>query len=321
MTGRTLADSTVLVTGGTGSFGRTMVARLLREGVREVRILSRDEQKQDAMRRDIADARIRYTLGSVTDPDTVMRVMRGSDYVFHAAAHKIVPSVEEQPYPAVLTNVIGSHIVSCAAADCGTRAVFLSTDKAVEPINAMGATKMLMERIVGAVRAPQVVTRYGNVIGSRGSVLPVFKAFLEASRAIPVTDPQMTRFLMTLDEAVDLVITAMLGDWEPGTVLVHRAPAATVGEIARAMIRLHGGGTYTVCGVRPGEKTHETLVTAEEMGRAVAEGSVIRVPRGPSKTHGTAFTSANAPRLTREELDTLIVQAGFGKPAYHANHG
>lgn len=277
----------VLVTGGTGSFGSTMVRRLLDTGVDQIRVLSRDEAKQDAMRRELGDSRIKFFLGDVRDPDSVAEVARGADFVFHAAALKQVPSCEFFPTQAVRTNVMGSNNVIQAAAAAGVRTVVcLSTDKAVYPINAMGISKAMMEKVAQAHARnnPQsgttvCVTRYGNVMYSRGSVIPVFIDQVLAGKPMTVTEPLMTRFLMSLGDSVDLVEYAF-SHGEPGDLFVRKAPASTIGTLARAVASLFDveQPEIRVIGTRHGEKLFETLLSREEMVRSEDKGDYFRVP-------------------------------------------
>lgn len=278
---------TVLVTGGTGSFGNTVVRDLLRSDVREVRILSRDEAKQDDLRRSVGDSRLRCFLGDVRDLASVTEAMRGVDYVFHAAALKQVPSCEFFPLQAVQTNVQGSSNVVNAAAEAGVKSVVaLSTDKAVYPINAMGISKAMMEKVVqaharnnpdsGTVAS---ITRYGNVMYSRGSVIPVFVDQAKRGQPLTITNPHMTRFLMSLDESVSLVNYAFTNA-KPGDLFVRKAPASTVEVLARAVASLFGNDDpkLHVLGPRHGEKLFESLLGREERARAVDEGDYFRVP-------------------------------------------
>ena len=276
----------MLVTGGTGSFGSTMVKRLLAAGVDEARVLSRDETKQDLMRRSISDPRVRFYLGDVRDMDSVSRASRGVHHVFHAAALKQVPSCEFFPLEAVRTNVLGSaNVIEAANANEVKSVVCLGTDKAVQPINAMGMSKALMEKTVQAFArnnptASTVVSsvRYGNVMMSRGSVIPLFVEQVMAGRRITVTEPDMTRFLMSLDEAVGLVEHAFTHA-EPGDLFIRKAPACTVGVLATAVAQLLGAEPdIEVIGIRHGEKVYETLATREELSRAVDQGDYFRVP-------------------------------------------
>jgi UDP-N-acetylglucosamine 4,6-dehydratase len=280
------SGATVLITGGTGSFGSTMVRRLLEQDVNEVRILSRDEAKQDDLRRSLGDKRARFYMGDVRDYASVADAVRGADLVFHAAALKQVPSCEFFPTQAVRTNVTGSANVIDAAATAGVRSVVcLSTDKAVYPINAMGMSKALMEKTVQAYArnnpgSPTTVSlvRYGNVMYSRGSVIPLFIEQIRAERPVTVTDPRMTRFLMSLSESVDLVEYA-LAHAHPGDLFVRKAPACTVRDLAVALSELFGvHPELRVIGVRHGEKLYETLLSREEMVHAEDRGDYFRVP-------------------------------------------
>jgi UDP-glucose 4-epimerase len=281
-----VTGTTVLVTGGTGSFGSTMVRRLLRQNVAEVRVLSRDEAKQDDMRRALSDRRTRFYLGDVRDYGSVADAMRGVDLVFHAAALKQVPSCEFFPAQAVRTNVTGSANVIEAAAAHGVRSVVcLSTDKAVYPINAMGMTKALMEKTAQAFArnnpaSSTVVSiiRYGNVLYSRGSVVPLFVEQIRAGRPMTVTDPKMTRFLMSLTESVELVEYAF-ANARPGDLFVRKAPACTVQDLAFALANLFGvEANLATIGTRHGEKLFETLLSREEMASAEDRGPYFRVP-------------------------------------------
>lgn len=279
--------TTVLVTGGTGSFGTTVVKQLLAQGTEEVRVLSRDEAKQDAMRRTFGDGRLRFFLGDVRDSHSVAEAVRGVDHVFHAAALKQVPSCEFFPLQATQTNVYGSSNVVTEAALAGVRSVVcLSTDKAVYPINAMGISKALMEKTVQAYARNHPdsetvvsITRYGNVMFSRGSVIPVFIEQIKAKKPLTVTDPNMTRFLMSLDESVSLVNYAFTNA-EPGDLFVRKAPACTVEVLARAVASLFGNEDpeIRVLGARHGEKLYESLLGREERARAIDEGGYFRVP-------------------------------------------
>lgn len=321
-----LNGATVLVTGGTGSFGQVVVRRLLRAGCAQVRVLSRDEAKQYAMRGDIDDPRLSLLLGDVRDRDSVEAGVRGADLVFHAAALKQVPNCEEFPEQAALTNINGSLNVIRAATRAGVRRVVcLSTDKAVYPVNAMGMTKALMEKLVRAeARRGQAarggttfcVVRYGNVLCSRGSVVPVFLSRILEGRRLGVTVPGMTRFLLRLDEAVDLVETA-LADGQPGDIFVRKSPACTVGGLASALLDLfETDAEVDFLGPRAGEKLHETLATAEEMRSAVDCGDAWRIPpdalalapeaAGRKFTSGEDYTSANTRRLDPAAVKALL---------------
>lgn len=277
----------VTITGGTGSFGSTMARHLLAHGVARVNVLSRDEAKQDAMRRVFADERMRYFLGDVRDRSSLEAPMDGADFVFHAAALKQVPSCEFFPQQAVLTNVTGSNNVIEAAAAAGVRSlVVLSTDKAVYPVNAMGMSKALMEKTAQAFARNHpassmtvAVTRYGNVMYSRGSVIPLFIEQLRAGRPLTLTEPTMTRFLMTLDDSVELVLHAFTHA-TTGDLFVKKAPASTVDTLARAVASVMGvdDPEIVVIGSRHGEKLHESLLSAEEMVKADDQGDYYRVP-------------------------------------------
>jgi UDP-N-acetylglucosamine 4,6-dehydratase len=282
-----MTGATVAITGGTGSFGSTMVSHLLRRGVATVHIFSRDETKQDEMRKRFSDSRLRFFLGDVRDYDSVAGAFVDTDFVFHAAALKQVPSCEFFPEQAVKTNVIGSHNVIEAATKAGVHAVVcLSTDKAVYPVNAMGMTKALMEKTAQAFarnhpksKTTVSVTRYGNVMHSRGSVIPLFVQQLQSGRPLTLTEPKMTRFLMTLQESVDLVEYAFLNA-EPGDLFVRKAPACTVEVLARAVANVLGDQDPEIrlIGTRHGEKLHETLLSREEMVKATDQTSYFRVP-------------------------------------------
>ncbi|WP_323100625.1 polysaccharide biosynthesis protein [Intrasporangium sp. YIM S08009] len=279
--------ATVLITGGTGSFGSIMVEHLLGRGVGQIRVLSRDEAKQDEMRRRVDDSRLKLFVGDVRDLDSVQSATVGADFVFHAAALKQVPSCEFFPEQAVKTNVVGSRNVIEASAAAGVRSVVcLSTDKAVYPVNAMGMSKALMEKTAQAFARNHPgsgttvsVTRYGNVMYSRGSVIPLFVRQVQEGRALTVTEPSMTRFLMSLQESVDLVEHAFLHA-EPGDLFVRKAPASTVDTLARAVAELLGESapTITRLGMRHGEKMHETLLSREEIAKAQDQGDYFRVP-------------------------------------------
>ena len=281
---------TLLVTGGTGSFGRTVLKHFLDSRVGEVRVFSRDEKKQDDLRHELqatfpdVATRVRFFIGDVRDEQSVRSAMRDVDFVFHAAALKQVPSCEFFPMEAVKTNVLGTHNVLNAAIDAGVeRVVCLSTDKAAYPINALGMSKAMMEKVAtatardGAPDTVVVVTRYGNVMCSRGSVIPLFIDQIRAGGPITVTNPDMTRFLMDLDEAVDLVMYAF-ENGEPGDLFVQKAPACTIGVLAEAVQELFGHVEVKRIGTRHGEKIHETLLTAEEHFRAQDLGGYYRVP-------------------------------------------
>jgi len=323
-----VSDRRFLVTGGTGSFGQAVVSHLLKHGAAEVRILSRDEAKQEAMRIRLRDPRVRFYVGDVRDRDSVLRAARGVEFVYHAAALKQVPSCEFFPLEAVRTNVLGSMNVLEASEQAGVSAVvMLSTDKAVYPVNAMGMTKALMEKVATAfVRAhPDSPTRvccvrYGNVMCSRGSVIPLFLDQVRAGQPLTVTNPNMTRFLMSLEESVRLVEYAFTHG-ESGDVLIQKASACTIGDLAAAVCGLFDvPTTMEIIGIRHAEKMHETLAGSEEMMRAQDLGDFLRIPiddrdlnyalyvdEGHSDgTEPDAFTSDNAPRLNVAEVMAVL---------------
>jgi len=287
MTKRVLKESVVAITGGTGSFGSTMAKYVLREGVAEVRIFSRDESKQDAMRHALQDPRLRFYIGDVRDLASVRHALRGADLVFHAAALKQVPSCEFFPMEAVATNVVGSANVLRASLDLGVKSVVcLSTDKAVYPINAMGMTKALMEKTALAFARDNqssdtviAITRYGNVMYSRGSVIPLFLEQLRAGRPLTITDPDMTRFLMSLAQSVDLVEYAFT-EAETGDLFVRKAPASTIDTLLKAVALVAGVSDpkVEIIGTRHGEKLYESLLSSEEAAHAEDRGDYFRVP-------------------------------------------
>lgn len=281
------SGATVTITGGTGSFGKTMVEYLLAENAATVHVLSRDEAKQDEMRQSLADSRVKFFIGDVRDRHSVDAAMAGSDFVFHAAALKQVPSCEFFPDQAVKTNVVGSqNVIESAHAHRVKSVVCLSTDKAVYPVNAMGMSKALMEKSAQAFarnnpNSPTTVsiTRYGNVMMSRGSVIPLFVRQIREGKPLTITEPRMTRFLMSLEESVDLVKHAFFHA-EPGDLFVKKAPACTVDTLARAVASLMGVEQPEIrkIGMRHGEKMYETLLSPEEMIKAADQGDYFRVP-------------------------------------------
>lgn len=279
-------NKTLLITGGTGSFGNAVLQRFLSSDFREIRIFSRDEKKQEDMRVALHDSRVRFHIGDVRDYDSVDDVVRGVDYIFHAAALKQVPACEFYPMEALRTNVLGAeNVLRAAIAHEVDRCVVLSTDKAVYPVNAMGLSKAMMEKVMIAKSrvsngSPTVVcaTRYGNVMASRGSVIPLFVDQIRQRQPLTVTDPAMTRFLMSLEESVDLVLYAFQHA-KAGDIFVQKAPACTVGDLARAVGELLGPGSeIKVIGTRHGEKLYESLVSREEMVRSEDHGGYYRIP-------------------------------------------
>ena len=326
-------DKTLLITGGTGSFGNAVLRRFLNSDIREIRIFSRDEKKQDDMRQLYNDTKIKYYIGDVRNFESINSAMKGVDYVFQAAALKQVPSCEFFPTEAVRTNVLGCENVLNAAIDNHVaRTIVLSTDKAVYPINAMGMSKALSEKVMVAksrnLNGSGIVfcgTRYGNVMGSRGSVIPLFAEQIKKGSAITVTDPNMTRFMMTLDGAVDLVIFAFQHGI-PGDIFVQKAPATTIEVLARALLELYKStNPIKIIGTRHGEKLYETLVNREEMAKAEDLGDYYRIPadtrdlnynryfvEGETKiAQIEEYTSHNTHRLNIEETKRLLLELDF----------
>lgn len=276
----------LLITGGTGSFGNAVLSRVLGMNFGEIRVFSRDEKKQDDMRNALRSNRVKFHIGDARDYDAVHDAMHGVNYIFHAAALKQVPSCEFYPMEAIRTNVLGAENVMRAAMALGVeRCVVLSTDKAVYPINAMGLSKAMMEKVMVAkarLASPGhtvlCATRYGNVMGSRGSVIPLFLEQLLKGKPLTITDPNMTRFLMSLEESVDLVLYAFQHA-KAGDIFVQKAPACTIGDLAQAMQELLGDRTpIKVIGTRHGEKLYESLVSREEMAHAEDQGEYYRIP-------------------------------------------
>ncbi|OGQ17287.1 MAG: UDP-glucose 4-epimerase [Deltaproteobacteria bacterium RBG_16_71_12] len=328
------SGKTLLITGGTGSFGNAVLKRFLATGIGEVRIFSRDEKKQDDMRKRYQSAKLKFYLGDVRDPRSVADAMRGVDFCFHAAALKQVPSCEFHPMEAVRTNVLGTENVLHAGIDAGVqRIICLSTDKAVYPINAMGISKALMEKVmVAASRNLQGTstvicgTRYGNVMASRGSVIPLFVDQVLAGRPITVTDPAMTRFMMTLDEAVELVLFAFKHGGN-GDIFVQQAPAATIAVLTQALLEVldRPGHEVKEIGTRHGEKLYEVLLSREERAAAADLGTYYRVPpdgrdlnyekfveQGETRiTHGEEYSSHNTRRLDVAGMKELLLRLEF----------
>lgn len=319
-------DKTLLITGGTGSFGNAMLNRLLDTDIGEIRIFSRDEKKQDDMRKKYNNKKIKFLIGDVRDITSVKNCVRGVDYIFHAAALKQVPSCEFFPLETVKTNVLGTENVLSAAVEAGVKKVVcLSTDKAVYPINAMGMSKALMEKtfISKARTAENIVicgTRYGNVMASRGSVIPLFIEQIKNGQPLTVTDPDMTRFLMNLDDAIELVLFAF-ENAKTGDRMVKKSPAATVGDLAQALkILFHADNEIQNIGIRMGEKMHETLLTREEMASAMDMGDYFCIPADESDLNyakyfsdgnrdiGTMqeYNSSNTHQLSAEELKETL---------------
>jgi UDP-N-acetylglucosamine 4,6-dehydratase len=279
-------DKVLLITGGTGSFGNTVLKRFLSTEVREIRIFSRDEKKQEEMRLALNSSKLKFYIGDVREYNSIHPAMKGVDYVFHAAALKQVPSCEFYPMEAVRTNVIGTeNVLNAATANGVKRVVVLSTDKAVYPINAMGISKAMAEKIMVAKSRTQLpgetvfcATRYGNVMASRGSVIPLFVSQLKAGNPLTITDPNMTRFLMSLEDSVDLVLYAF-EHGQQGDLFVQKAPASTVADLAQALKELlDKSNEVRIIGTRHGEKLYESLISREEMAHATDMGDYYRVP-------------------------------------------
>lgn len=280
-------NKTLLITGGTGSFGNAVLNRFLDTNIKEIRIFSRDEKKQDDMRHRLNNPKVKFYIGNVRDKRSVDNAMRGVDFIFHAAALKQVPSCEFFPLEAVNTNVLGTqNVLDSAYEHKVKRVIVLSTDKAVYPINAMGLSKAMMEKVMIAKARSMddnketiyCGTRYGNVMASRGSVIPLFVQQIKAGKDLTVTDPNMTRFMMSLEDAVDLVLYAFTHG-NNGDIFIQKAPAATIGDLAQALIELYDSESkIRVIGTRHGEKLYETLVNREEMSKAYDMGGYFRVP-------------------------------------------
>lgn len=324
-------DKTLLITGGTGSFGNAVLRRLLNTDIKEIRIFSRDEKKQDDMRHDIQNPIVKFYIGDVRDKRSVDGAMHGVDYIFHAAALKQVPSCEFFPIQAVRTNVFGTENVLDSAIQHGVKnVVVLSTDKAAYPINAMGISKAMMEKVAIA-KARQLgenaatticCTRYGNVMASRGSVIPLWIDQIHAGKDITITDPNMTRFMMTLDDAVDLVFYAFQ-QGKNGDLFVQKAPAATLDILAQALKELYHADTdVKIIGTRHGEKLYETLVTREEMAKSEDMGDYYRIPvdardlnydkyfiKGEEKVSNFEdYHSHNTRRLDFDEMKAMLLK-------------
>ncbi len=333
------ADKTLLITGGTGSFGNAVLRRFLHSDIKEIRIFSRDEKKQDDMRHVLQNAKVKYYIGNVRDKASVDIAMQGVDYVFSAAALKQVPSCEFFPIEAVRTNILGTENVLNSAIEHGVKnVVVLSTDKAAYPINAMGMSKALMEKVavakgreLGEDGATTICcTRYGNVMASRGSVIPLWVEQMIEGKPITITDPNMTRFMMTLDDAVDLVVYAFTHGHN-GDLFVQKAPAATLDVLAQALKETYaqidpkyGETEVKVIGTRHGEKLYETLVTREEMARAIDCGEYYRIPcdgrdlnydkvegGNPEIDKMEEYHSHNTRRLSVEEMKELLMKLTF----------
>jgi len=330
----------LMITGGTGSFGNAVLSRFLATNVKEIRIFSRDEKKQEDMRIALGNSKLRFYIGDVRNCDSIQEAMHGVDYVFHAAALKQVPSCEFYPMEAVRTNILGAENVLNAAVACGVkRVVVLSTDKAVYPVNAMGISKAMMEKLMVAKARMRVegetvlcATRYGNVMASRGSVIPLFVQQIRAGKPLTVTDPQMTRFLMSLEDSVDLVLHAFEHALQ-GDIFVQKAPASTVGDLAQALKDIFASDAgVRVIGTRHGEKLYESLLSREEMARAEDMGRYYRIPADDrdlnynkyfveGETRVSAlddYTSHNTERLDVGQVRALLMKLDFIREALNA---
>lgn len=324
-------DRTLLITGGTGSFGNAVINRFLNTDIKEIHIFSRDEKKQNDMRMKYANPKLKFLIGDVRDISSVRACMEGVDYIFHAAALKQVPSCEFFPLEAVKTNVIGTENVLTAAIEGEVKKVVcLSTDKAVCPVNAMGMSKALMEKIfISKSRSAKTTlicgTRYGNVMASRGSVIPLFIEQIKNGQPLTATDPNMTRFLMNLDEAVELVLFAF-ENAQSGDLMVQKSPAATIGDLANALKKLfNADNEIKIIGTRMGEKIHETLLTQEEKASAIDLGKYFRVPAGKSDLNYSKYfsdgskdikniqeyNSSNTHRLQSSELEQTLLNCKY----------
>ena len=326
-------NKTLMITGGTGSFGQTVLKRFLETDVREIRIFSRDEKKQEEMRIALNNPKLKFYIGDVRDYDSLLPAMKGVDYVFHAAALKQVPSCEFYPIEAVKTNVLGTeNVLSAATASHVKRVVVLSTDKAVYPINAMGISKAMAEKLMVAKARTQLenetvfcATRYGNVMASRGSVIPLFVNQLKEGKPLTVTDPNMTRFLMSLEESVDLVLYAF-SHGKQGDLFVQKAPASTVADLAEAIKQIFKAQVpVRVIGTRHGEKLYESLISREEMAKAEDMGDYYRIPADNRDLNYAQFfsegeekiaqfddyTSHNTKQLNVEQVKNLLLKLDF----------
>lgn len=333
-------NKVLMITGGTGSFGNAVLKRFFSTNVREIRIFSRDEKKQEKMRIALNNPKLKFHIGDVRDYESTYQAMKGVDYVFHAAALKQVPSCEFYPMESVRTNIIGTeNVMNAATANGVKRVVVLSTDKAVYPINAMGISKAMAEKLMVAKSRMQrkdetvfCATRYGNVMASRGSVIPLFVSQIKEGKPLTVTDPNMTRFLMSLEDSVDLVLYAY-EHGQQGDIFVQKAPASTVADLAKALTELFGGKEDArIIGTRHGEKLYESLISREERAHAQDMGDYYRIPadnrdlnyaqyfsEGEEKiSHSEDYTSHNTNRLDVEQIKALLSKLDFIKEELNA---
>jgi UDP-glucose 4-epimerase len=334
-----IKNKVLLITGGTGSFGNTVLKRFLNTEVKEIRIFSRDEKKQEEMRISLGNPKLKFYIGDVRNYDGISQAMKGVDYVFHAAALKQVPSCEFYPMEAVRTNVLGTqHVLDAATANGVKRVIVLSTDKAVYPINAMGISKAMAEKLMiaksraqSSVEAILCATRYGNVMASRGSVIPLFVSQIKAGKPLTITDPDMTRFLMSLEDSVDLVEYAF-EHANQGDLFVQKAPASTVADLAQALKELFNSSVpINIIGTRHGEKLFESLISREEMAKAEDMGNYFRVPADNRDlnyaqyfTEGEErvasfedYTSHNTERLNVTQIKELLLKLDFIQEELH----
>ena len=332
-------DKILMITGGTGSFGAKVLKRFLPTDVSEIRIFSRDEKKQEDMRTELNSPKLKFYIGDVRDYDSIHQAMKGVNYVFHAAALKQVPSCEFYPFEAVRTNVLGAeNVMTAAIANNIDKVVMLSTDKAVYPINAMGLSKALMEKFMVAKARMQnegetvlCATRYGNVMASRGSVIPLFVSQLKDGKELTVTDPNMTRFLMSLDDSVDLVLHAY-EHGRQGDIFVQKAPASTIGDLAQALKELLKlDNPIKIIGTRHGEKLYESLVSREEMARAQEMAAYYCIPADNRDLNYAKYfndgeerisvlddyTSHNTVRLSVEQVKSLLLKLDYIQKELH----
>ncbi len=334
-----LNNKTLLITGGTGSFGNAVLRRFINTNINEIRVFSRDEKKQEDMRIDLKNDKIKFYIGDVRDPKSINQAMKGVDFVFHAAALKQVPSCEFYPMEAIKTNVLGAENVLNAAYENNVgKLVVLSTDKAVYPINAMGQSKALMEklmvskaRLLDKDKMMFCGTRYGNVMASRGSVIPLFVKQIKEGKPITITDPNMTRFMMSLDDSIELVLFAFQKG-EPGDIFVQKAPASTINDIAIALKEIFkANNEIKIIGTRHGEKLYETLLTREEMSKAIDLEHFYRIPSDSrdlnydkyfvkgEETIATIedYNSHNTKRLSLQETKDLLLSLEFIRNELH----